>query len=216
MLDKIATEQLFGAGHNRSDFVVVTIGRGIGMGMVVNGQVYESAHGGAGELGHHIILTGAGTPQALEDLAADPAVVAGVTDYDVIGVSYYPQWSTFSIAEVGAQVGHLRQRFGKDVMVLETAYGWTRDAVDEMANNVLSQSIPGYPFSPDGQRRFLIDLMQALISNGALGAVYWEPAWVSTGCSTRWGQGAHWDNATLFDFTGDLLEGAAYLSHEYR
>ncbi len=72
------TEQLFGAGHNRSDFVVVTIGRGIGMGMVVNGQLYEGAFGGAGELGHHVLLTGAGRPQTLEDLAADPAVVAAV------------------------------------------------------------------------------------------------------------------------------------------
>lgn len=143
------------------------------------------------------------------------AEAAGVTDFDVIGISYYPQWSTFSIADMGAQVSRLKQRFGKDVMVLETAYGWTRDAVDETANNILSQSIPGYPFSPDGQRRFLIDLMQALISNGALGAVYWEPAWVSTECSTRWGQGSHWENATLFDFDNELHEGAAYLSHGY-
>ena len=141
----------------------------------------------------------------------------GITDFDVIGISYYPQWSTFSIADMGTHVSFLRQRFDKDVMVIETAYGWTRDAVDETASNILNQGVPGYPFSPDGQRRFMIDLTQSLISNGALGIVYWEPAWVSTECSTRWGQGSHWENATFFDFQNDneVLEGINFLSYGY-
>ncbi|NLF78187.1 MAG: hypothetical protein GX573_21040 [Chloroflexi bacterium] len=145
------------------------------------------------------------------------AEMYGITDFDVIGLSYYPQWSPFSIADVGAHVSYLRQRFGKEVMVMETAYGWTRDAVDETADNILNQGVRGYPFSPDGQRRFMIDLTQALISNGALGVVYWEPAWVSTECSTRWGQGSHWENATFFDFQNDneVLEGIGFLNHAY-
>ncbi len=142
---------------------------------------------------------------------------AGITDFDVIGISFYPQWSTFSIADMGAQVTYLRQRFGKQVMVLETAYAWTRDAVDETADNILDQGLRGYPFSPDGQRRFMTDLTQSLISNGALGVVYWEPAWVSTACSTRWGQGSHWENATFFDFHNDdeVLPGIDFLRDEY-
>lgn len=142
---------------------------------------------------------------------------AGITDFDVIGISYYPQWSTFSIADMGAQVSYLRQRFGKDVMVVETGYGWTRDAVNESAGNILNQGIRGYAFSPEGQRDFLIDLTQSLISNGGLGIVYWEPAWVSTECSTRWGQGSHWENATFFDFqnNNELLPGADFLNHDY-
>ncbi|MBN2471774.1 MAG: glycosyl hydrolase 53 family protein, partial [Anaerolineae bacterium] len=32
----------------------------------------------------------------------------GITDFDIIGLSYYPQWSTFTIADVGAHVTHLR------------------------------------------------------------------------------------------------------------
>jgi len=145
------------------------------------------------------------------------AEAAGITDYDVIGVSYYPQWSTFSIADMGAQVSYLRRRFGKEVMVLETAYPWTRDAVDETADNILNQGIRGYPFSPEGQYRFMTDLTQSLISNGALGVVYWEPAWVSTQCFTRWGQGSHWENATFFDFhnNNELLEGIDFLSDDY-
>lgn len=145
------------------------------------------------------------------------AEAAGITDFDVIGISFYPQWSTFPIGDMGAQVSHLRQQFGKQVMVLETGYPWTREAVDESANNVLTQGIRGYSFSPEGQRRFMTDLTQSLISNGAIGVVYWEPAWVSTECSTRWGQGSHWENATFFDFqnNNELLEGINFLSANY-
>lgn len=145
------------------------------------------------------------------------AEAAGVTDFDVIGLSYYPQWSTLTIADVGSQVSYLRQRFGKAVMVVETAYPWTREAVDETADNILNQGIRGYPFTPAGQRQFMVDLTQSLISNGALGVVYWEPAWVSTDCSTRWGQGSHWENATFFDFQNqnEVHEGIGFLSHSY-
>jgi hypothetical protein len=61
------------------------------------------------------------------------------------------------------------------------------------------------------------DLSQALRSSGALGSVYWEPAWVSTGCSTRWGQGSHWENAAFFDFhaNDELLPVIAYMNERY-
>ncbi|MFN8528799.1 MAG: glycosyl hydrolase 53 family protein [Anaerolineae bacterium] len=145
------------------------------------------------------------------------AEAAGITDFDVIGVSYYPQWSTFSIGDMGAQVTTLRQRFNKDVMILETGYGWTRDSAGDTADNVLDQGLRGYSFSPEGQHRFMDDVTQSLISNGALGVVYWEPAWVSTGCWTRWGQGSHWENATFFDFNNrnEVLEGINFLSDPY-
>lgn len=146
------------------------------------------------------------------------AEAAGITDFDTIGVSFYPQWSTFSIGEMGAQVTTLRQHFGKDVMILETGYGWTRDtAPDDLADNVLDQGLRGYSFSPEGQHRFMNDLTQSLISNGAIGVVYWEPAWVSTPCVTRWGQGSHWENATFFDFNAEneVLEGINFLNDPY-
>jgi arabinogalactan endo-1,4-beta-galactosidase len=141
----------------------------------------------------------------------------GITDFDVIGISYYPQWSSYSISGLGSQVNSLRRTYGKDVMVVETGYPWTLEAADETASNVLTQGLSGYPISPAGQLRFLTDLTQTLISNGGTGIVYWEPAWVSTGCSTRWGQGSHWENATFFDFKNDneLLLGIDYMTSSY-
>jgi N-acetylglucosamine repressor len=74
------TEMLFGDGRHHSTVVVVTIGRGIGMGIVINGQLYQGSQGGAGELGHIILdataASRAGAEQgSLETLAADPAVL---------------------------------------------------------------------------------------------------------------------------------------------
>jgi predicted NBD/HSP70 family sugar kinase len=46
------TERLYGRGREHRDFLVVTIGRGIGAGLVVDGSVYRGSAGGAGEFGH--------------------------------------------------------------------------------------------------------------------------------------------------------------------
>ncbi len=75
------TEMLFGDGRHHQHVVVVTVGRGIGMGVVINGQLYQGARGGAGELGHIILDAGLaqlgdGERGTLEALAADPAVLA--------------------------------------------------------------------------------------------------------------------------------------------
>lgn len=145
------------------------------------------------------------------------ATTNGILDFDVIGLSYYPQWSSFSIGDLGGHVSYLRNLYGKDVMIVETAYPWTTESVDETASNILYQGVREYPISIEGQRQFMIDLTQALISNGAKGVVYWEPAWVSTQCSTRWGQGSHWENATFFDFknNNELHQGVDFLSYPY-
>ena len=83
----------------------------------------------------------------------------------------------------------LRQRYGKDVIIVETAYPWTL-RYNDRAHNILGADslIDGYPATQDGQRRMLIDLIRAVLKGGGLGVVYWEPAWVSTRCRTRWGR----------------------------
>ena len=45
-------EQWFGRGHGVDDFIVVTVGEGVGAGIVVEGRLYRGAKGAAGEVGH--------------------------------------------------------------------------------------------------------------------------------------------------------------------
>lgn len=74
------SEHLFGIGKHFNNFVVITIGRGVGMGMVINGQLYQGSQGGAGELGHIVLdLPAARTHYhergSLEALSADLVVI---------------------------------------------------------------------------------------------------------------------------------------------
>ncbi len=143
----------------------------------------------------------------------DAGLAAGLADFDLIGVSYYPKWSTTPLSGVADAVRQLRRGYGKDVVIVETAYPWTLDGADA-AGNLLGRDslVDGYPATESGQAAFLARLRQEVLAAGGLGIVYWEPAWVSSTCRTRWGAGSHWENATLFGFDGNLLEGARFLA----
>jgi arabinogalactan endo-1,4-beta-galactosidase len=144
---------------------------------------------------------------------------AGVTDYDFIGISYYRKWSTMDVAGLGGVIERVRKRFDADVILVETAYPFTNDNADSAPNLLGPDTIvEGYPATPEGQLRYLLDLTQTVVDHGGVGLVYWEPAWVSTRCSTRWGQGSNWDNATFFDFRrgNEALPAFHFFRHDYR
>lgn len=74
------TEKWFGAGQGVDHFLTVTIGRGVGLGIVINGQLYHGSHGGAGEFGHTVIdpngaLCDCGKQGCLETVVSDPALM---------------------------------------------------------------------------------------------------------------------------------------------
>jgi predicted NBD/HSP70 family sugar kinase len=76
-------QRLFGNGRGRRNFVVVTVGRGVGFASVRSGVLERGSHGGAGEVGHVVVSTN-GPPCAcgqrgcLESLVgADGLVAAG-------------------------------------------------------------------------------------------------------------------------------------------
>ncbi|KRA62421.1 arabinogalactan endo-1,4-beta-galactosidase [Caulobacter sp. Root656] len=148
----------------------------------------------------------------------EAATRAGVTDYDVIGLSYYSKWSKRSMAQLGQTINRLRHTYAADVLVVETAYPFTSQNADSSPNLLGEDSlIAGYPATPDGQKRYLVELTQLVLSSGGTGVFYWEPAWVSTKtCGTRWGKGSNWENAAVFDFKGQTLGSAeAWLKHAY-
>ena len=132
----------------------------------------------------------------------DAATKAGIIGYDLIGISYYKKWSTYSLDQLKKTIAEAKRRYGKDVIVVETGYPFTLKGADT-ANNLLGEDalVPGHPATPQGQRSFMVDLTQLTIDAGGIGVVYWEPYWVSTKCGTRWGHGSDWENATWFDYS---------------
>lgn len=77
-------EHWFGVGLGTSSFAIVTIGRGIGSGLHLNGEVVEGAYGVAGEIGHLPLTSpdrvcACGRRGCVEAVAATSAIVAAVS-----------------------------------------------------------------------------------------------------------------------------------------
>ena len=147
------------------------------------------------------------------------AARAGIEEYDVMGISYYSRWSSVPLAELSGHIEALVSSFApRDLLVVEAAYPWTLAGADS-ANNIMDGEVveSGYPATPEGQKAYLIDMTQAVLDGGGSGVVYWEPAWITTSCSTPWGKGSHWENATFFDFNAgnEVLPGIDFLNYTY-
>ena len=146
------------------------------------------------------------------------AAQAGIEDYDVMGISYYSQWSSVPLAELSGKIEALVSSFApRDLLVVEAAYPWTLAGADAANNNLGRDALePGYPATPEGQKAYLTDMTQAVFDGGG-GVVYWEPAWISTSCYTPWGRGSHWENAAFFDFNdgNEVLPGIDFINHAY-
>ncbi|MGE5576766.1 MAG: ROK family protein, partial [Syntrophothermus sp.] len=72
-------EKWYGAAVNESNVICVTIGVGIGAGIIINGELYGGSHHGAGEIGHIVVdrqgpVCNCGKRGCLEALASDGAI----------------------------------------------------------------------------------------------------------------------------------------------
>ncbi|WP_373495027.1 arabinogalactan endo-beta-1,4-galactanase [Aquiflexum sp.] len=140
-----------------------------------------------------------------------------VSDFDILGFSYYPIWHTgVPLNLLSQKVSEFKSKFNKDIMMLETAYPWTAEGNDNYTNLFGGQDpLAGYSFSKSGQLAIMKKMTQDLKNAGAMGIIYWEPAWISSPMKDLWGTGSSWENCTFFDFTGNLHEGIDYMLRDY-
>lgn len=140
-----------------------------------------------------------------------------VTDFDVVGFSYYPIWhTTVKVDQLSASVAAFK-KYGKAVMILETAYPWSSGYNDNYANQFGSEPpITGYPFTQQGQFDLLKTLTQQVKDGGGSGIMYWEPAWITSENKDFYGTGSSWENTTLFDFSGKPTLGMDYMKQAYK
>ncbi len=82
-------ERYFGAGRDAANFLMVTVGRGVGLGLVVGGEIYRGSRGEAGEFGHMTVDTSADAPLCncgkrgcLEAIASDYGILRAATGTD--------------------------------------------------------------------------------------------------------------------------------------
>ncbi|MFW6350932.1 MAG: glycoside hydrolase family 53 protein [Bacteroidota bacterium] len=157
-------------------------------------------------------------PKNLEWWMADVINQGKVTDFDIMGFSYYHLWhTTIAFDELPNLVSQLKETYGRDLLVMETAYPFTTGYNDDYGNIYSSETNPleQFPYTLDGQKQFLTTLSQNMEDAGALGVIYWEPAWITSGMKDLWGTGSSWENCALFDFSGNITKAADYLGQDY-
>ena len=80
-------EKLFGWGSSYENFFTVVLGRGVGVGLVLNGVVYRGATGGAGEFGHMVAVPGGrrcecGKRGCLEEYISFRGIIANYREHN--------------------------------------------------------------------------------------------------------------------------------------
>jgi len=138
-------------------------------------------------------------------------------DYDVIGLSFYPYWhGTFK--QLKDNLNDLAVRFGKELIVVETAHPYTLEDGDGWGDiaKAADAEKAGFPATPQGQADSFTMVMNTVAhttGGKGVGAFYWEPAWIpvpkdengdyQAGWKTK--EGNAWDNQAMFDFKGNAL-----------
>lgn len=135
-----------------------------------------------------------------------------VNDFDIIGMSFYPFWHG-TMDDLKNTMNDVSAKYNKDVIAVETAFGYTLEEADFEKNNfgTNEEKVGGYKATVQGQATGLRDVMATVASvndNRGLGIFYWAPDWVineKVGWKSN-GGGNGWDNLTLFDTKGNALE----------
>jgi arabinogalactan endo-1,4-beta-galactosidase len=127
-------------------------------------------------------------------------------EWDITALSYYCYWHG-TLDNMTHVVADMTSRYGKPVIIAETAYPFTTDNAD-IEGNVIKDKIPcaGYPATETGQHDNLKDVLAAARAGGAIGVFYWEPTWIATP-GNGWNpidpnSGSSWDNQALFNANG--------------
>ena len=132
----------------------------------------------------------------------DKAIEAGLEDFDLMGLSYYPFWhGTFP--DLKETLSKLALDYQKPIMIVETAHAWrksTHGFIDES-----QEKIAGVPATPKGQKKVLdlvMNITASLPNQMGCGVYYWEPL-----CIPQPGEGGWSENMGLLDENGQVLEG---------
>ncbi len=127
-------------------------------------------------------------------------------DFDIIGLSYYPQFQIKDLDLVASKLNELATDFDKDILMVEVAYPFTLQWNDNQTNYIgsLDQTLVEFSPTPQGQKSYfewLVATIKNIPDNHGIGFCYWAPDWVAfEGNEATSTQGTAWENQCLFDF----------------
>ena len=105
----------WGAGRNRTRLIYVTVGTGIGGGIILDGKLYRGADGAHPEIGHHVLDSSGpdcscGFRGCWESLAAGPAMVAWLERHAPAGYLHRQGVTAKRICELAQEGDELAQQ----------------------------------------------------------------------------------------------------------
>jgi glucokinase len=108
-------EAAWGAGNNRSRFIYVTVGTGIGGGIILDGKLYRGVDGAHPEVGHQVLDSSGpdcscGFRGCWESLAAGPAMVAWLERHAPAGYLHRQGITAKRICELSQEGDELAQQ----------------------------------------------------------------------------------------------------------
>lgn len=123
-------EMLFGEARYDSSFIVVTLGKGIGAGIIIDRKLYRGRNGVAGEIGHISVSFPASYPcscgktDCLEATASSRAVACALSERLGVSISSEHLRETLQSEPDLAQdvLGHAGTRLGAVLAVLATVF----------------------------------------------------------------------------------------------
>ena len=127
-------------------------------------------------------------------------------DFDIIGLSYYPQFQTKNLNLVASTLNNIATTFSKPILMVEVAYPFTLQWNDSLNNFIgnIEQTIPEFAPTPQGQKAYfvwLVTTIKNIPNNKGIGFCYWAPDWVAfNGNENTSTNGTSWENQCLFDF----------------
>ncbi|PJJ09920.1 arabinogalactan endo-1,4-beta-galactosidase [Flavobacterium sp. 1] len=128
-------------------------------------------------------------------------------DYDYIGLSYYPVWHGKDLAVVKSTIDALGIKFGKKVLIAETAYPFTL-SWNDATNNIVGQTdqlVSGYPATPEGQKSYMLAIKDFVkTSKSGIGFAYWGGEWIAFKGSAS-SNGSTFENQAFYDFSNKSL-----------
>ena len=105
----------WGAGRDRSRLIYITVGTGIGGGIVIDGKLYRGVDGAHPEVGHQVIdpagpECSCGFRGCWESLAAGPAMVTWIENHAPAGYLHRPGITARRICELARQGDEIAQQ----------------------------------------------------------------------------------------------------------
>jgi arabinogalactan endo-1,4-beta-galactosidase len=200
----------------------VQIGNEINVGMLWNdGKVVNNNFAPLAALlkqGYNAVKScGSGIPVLIHTANADSdaharwfydGIKAQGVQWDITALSYYCMWHG-GLSNLYNVITDMRSRYGKPVVVAETAYPFTSADADSTPNSVGNATCDGIPLTWAGQAQEFSYVQNTARNAGAIGVFYWEPTWYAVK-GNGWdpaninGSGDGWDNMATFDWTGHV------------